>query len=60
MEMYRQLPAPPPLREYVTILWEVFNGRDGQEVALPQGTIDIIFNFTGTVNGAYPHTHILA
>ncbi len=55
MEMYRQLPAPPPLREYVTILWEVFDRRDVQEVALPQGTIDIIFNFTDTVNGVYPY-----
>ncbi len=55
MNLQIHLPVRSQLREYVTVLWEVLGRRDVEELILPQGIVEIVFNFSGTVNGVLPH-----
>jgi AraC-like DNA-binding protein len=56
MNLHVHLPVHSQLREYITVIWEVLGKRDVQELILPQGIVEIVFNFSGTVNGVLPHT----
>jgi AraC-like DNA-binding protein len=38
-------------------MWEVLGQRDVHELIMPQGIVEIIFNFSGTVHGVLPHSH---
>ncbi len=57
MQTHLHLPTNARLRGYVTAMWEVLGHRDVHETILPQGIVEIIFNFTGTIHGVLPHTH---
>lgn len=42
------------LSEYVVMLWEVYGSRNANEVILPQGTIELVFNLGDGMTGIFP------
>ena len=42
------------LQDYVTLIWEVKGGVDGSETILPEGIVEIIFNFADAACGVLP------
>ena len=51
------IPTASPLADYVTAIWQV-KGRTGvQEIILPQGVTEILFNFGAGIHGLMPFSH---
>ena len=48
------IPTNSPLEFYVSMIWEVIGIKRSKETILPQGTIEIVFNFAERVEGILP------
>jgi AraC-like DNA-binding protein len=56
LETNIHIPFCSPLRDYVSAIWEAKAGRNCRETILPQGAVEIIFNFTDQVTAQLPHS----
>ena len=59
MSNHLHLPTVSRLKDYVTMVWEVNGQKDISELILPQGIVEIIFNFAEEVNGIMPNGNTL-
>jgi AraC-like DNA-binding protein len=57
MQKYIYLPVASPLQEYVISIWEVLGEQNIHETILPQGVIEIVFNFAESIQGILPYSH---
>ncbi len=55
MQIRIHLPVKSQLQEYATAVWEVVGARDIEESILPQGVVEIVFNFSHILYGLLPH-----
>jgi AraC-like DNA-binding protein len=46
------------LQNYVTAIWEVIGERNIHETILPQGVVEIVFNFAESIQGILPYSHV--
>ena len=46
------IPVASPLQDYVTQIWEVQGSGHLQETILPKGVVEIIFNFSESIEGS--------
>lgn len=48
------IPVNSRLQGYVSMIWEVVGKKNSAEIILPQGVVEIVFNFAEQVNGVMP------
>jgi AraC-like DNA-binding protein len=53
------IPYASRLQDYVAAIWEVKGQRNVSETILPQGVVEIIFNFADSVSGSLPFGNTL-
>ena len=58
MEKNIYIPVSSVLEKYVTDIWEVKGERNVHEIILPQGVVEIVFNFAEAINGFLPYSNI--
>ncbi len=51
MNIHFHIPSASRLRDYVTMVWEVQGSHNVNEVILPQGIVEIVFNFAESLRG---------
>jgi AraC-like DNA-binding protein len=56
MQMHAYIPKASRLEDYVTLIWEVRGHEHLSEQVLPQGVVEIVFNFSEAVHGLLPFT----
>ena len=49
------IPTASHLREYVTGIWETSSNQNIQEIILPQGIVEMVFNLGDPMHGLLPH-----
>jgi AraC-like DNA-binding protein len=54
LKSHLHIPVNAQLREYISFIWEIEGGHSVHETILPQGAVEIIFNFAGVVTGIMP------
>lgn len=54
MDVLYHIPSASRLQSYVTMLWEIKGEQNIQEIILPQGVVEIVFNFAANISGAMP------
>ena len=54
MPTFSYIPSSSRLQHYVTMVWELFGDQDVKETILPQGIVEIVFNFADKVEGFLP------
>jgi AraC-like DNA-binding protein len=54
MDAFFHIPSASRLQNYVTIVWEIKGEENINEIILPQGIVEIIFNFADQINGIMP------
>jgi len=59
MHLLFHIPSASRLQDYVTMVWEVKGEHNVKEIILPQGIVEIVFNFAAEISGTVPKsTHI--
>lgn len=56
MNTFSHIPSSSRLQHYVTVVWEIQGDYNVKETILPQGIVEIIFNFAERVDGMMPFT----
>jgi AraC-like DNA-binding protein len=59
MNVLFHIPAASRLRHYVTVVWEIRGEQNINEIILPQGIVEIVFNFAAAISGTMPQNQIL-
>ncbi|ULQ57096.1 helix-turn-helix domain-containing protein [Flavihumibacter rivuli] len=54
------IPSNSRLKDYVSMIWEVEGNLNASELILPQGIIEIVFNFAEKIQGIMPGGEIIA
>ena len=54
MNAFSHIPRSSRLQHYVTMVWEIIGNHNVKETILPQGIVEIIFNFADRVDGLMP------
>lgn len=54
MEVLLHIPAASRLEDYVAMVWEIKGEQNIQEIILPQGVLEIVFNFAADISGLMP------
>jgi AraC-like DNA-binding protein len=54
MHMLSHIPRNSRLESYVSVIWEVIGDKNIEEVILPQGITEVVFNFADRLNGIMP------
>ena len=57
MNAYSHIPHSSRLQHYVQMVWEVVGNHNVRETILPQGIVEIIFNFAERVEGLMPFSN---
>ncbi|MBD0331901.1 MAG: AraC family transcriptional regulator [Chitinophagaceae bacterium] len=53
------IPSASRLQDYVTMVWEITGEQNINEVILPQGIVEIVFNFAATISGTMPQSQTI-
>lgn len=54
MKVHFHIPSASRLQAYVTMVWEIRGEQNIREIILPQGVVEIVFNFAADISGAMP------
>lgn len=54
MNVFSHIPVTSRLHHFVTVVWEIQGSYNVKETILPQGIVEIIFNFAERVDGMMP------
>lgn len=57
MTTHIHIPFRSALSNYVTAIWETAAPGVSQELILPQGVVELVFNLSGPMQGILPHSH---
>ena len=55
MHTHVHIPARSALRNYITAIWETNTPGISQELILPQGIVEMVFNLSGPMQGILPN-----
>jgi len=58
MNMITYIPKNPAIREYSTFIWELEGNRNSNELILPCGVVELIFNLSEPINAILPNRRI--
>lgn len=54
MEILTYIPGSPVIREYTTYIWELKGNCNSNEIILPSGVVEIIFNLSKPISAILP------
>lgn len=59
MKLFTYIPKNPAIQEYATFIWELEGSRNSNELILPSGVVELIFNLSEPISAILPSRKIL-